>query len=46
MTEAVFNKTGIDFAILGIGINVNTEHDELPISIRNLARVPAEEPHE
>ncbi|MES0363911.1 MAG: biotin--[acetyl-CoA-carboxylase] ligase [Desulfobacteria bacterium] len=37
LTEAVFNKTRIDFAVLGIGINVNTEQDELPISIRNLA---------
>jgi BirA family biotin operon repressor/biotin-[acetyl-CoA-carboxylase] ligase len=37
LTEAVFNKRRIDFAVLGIGINVNTEQDELPISIRNLA---------
>ena len=37
LTEAVFDKRRIDFAILGIGINVNTEWDELPISVRSLA---------
>ena len=37
LTEAVFDKKRIDFAILGIGINVNTERDELPISVRRLA---------
>ena len=37
LTEAVFDKRRIDFAVLGIGINVNTERDELPISVRSLA---------
>lgn len=37
LAEAVFDKRRIDFAILGIGINVNTEHDELPVSVRSLA---------
>ncbi|MCK4389663.1 MAG: biotin--[acetyl-CoA-carboxylase] ligase [Desulfobacterales bacterium] len=37
LTEAVFHKRRIDFAILGIGINVNTERHELPISLRNVA---------
>jgi BirA family biotin operon repressor/biotin-[acetyl-CoA-carboxylase] ligase len=37
LTEAVFEKKRIDFAILGIGINVNTERDEFPISVRSLA---------
>lgn len=37
LAEAVFDKRRIDFAILGIGINVNTELDELPISVRSQA---------
>ncbi len=37
LTEAVFDRRRIDFALLGIGINVNTEQEELPVSIRNLA---------
>lgn len=37
LTEAVFDKRRIDFAILGIGINVNTELVDLPISIRSQA---------
>jgi len=37
LTEAVFDKKRINFVILGIGINVNTERDELPISVRSLA---------
>jgi BirA family biotin operon repressor/biotin-[acetyl-CoA-carboxylase] ligase len=37
LAEAVFDKRRIDFAILGIGINVNTEQDELPVSVRSLA---------
>jgi len=37
LTEAVFDKKRIEFAVLGIGINVNTEQDEFPLSIRNLA---------
>jgi BirA family biotin operon repressor/biotin-[acetyl-CoA-carboxylase] ligase len=37
LTEAVFDKTGIGFAILGIGINVNTKLDELPSSVRSQA---------
>lgn len=37
LTKAVFDKERTDFAILGIGINVNTEPDEFPISVRNLA---------
>jgi BirA family biotin operon repressor/biotin-[acetyl-CoA-carboxylase] ligase len=37
LAEAVFDKRRIDFAILGIGINVNTELDELPISVRRQA---------
>ncbi|UCD87574.1 MAG: biotin--[acetyl-CoA-carboxylase] ligase [Desulfobacterales bacterium] len=37
LTEAVFDRRRIDFAILGIGVNVNMERNELPISIRNLA---------
>ena len=37
LAEAVFDRRRIDFAILGIGINVNTECDELPVSVRSLA---------
>ena len=37
LAEAFFDKRRIDFAILGIGINVNTEGPELPVSVRNLA---------
>ncbi|MBW2020171.1 MAG: biotin--[acetyl-CoA-carboxylase] ligase [Deltaproteobacteria bacterium] len=37
LTEAVFDERRIGFAILGIGINVNTKQDELPISVRDLA---------
>jgi len=37
LAEAVFDRRRIDFAILGIGINVNTERDELPVSVRSLA---------
>lgn len=37
LAEAVFDRRRIDFAILGIGINVNTEFDELPVSVRSLA---------
>ncbi len=37
LAEAVFDKRRIDSAILGIGINVNTEQDELPVSVRSLA---------
>jgi BirA family biotin operon repressor/biotin-[acetyl-CoA-carboxylase] ligase len=37
LAEAVFDKRRIVFAILGIGINVNTEQDELPVSVRSLA---------
>lgn len=37
LTEAVFDKRRIEFAVLGIGINVNTGQDEFPVSIRNLA---------
>jgi BirA family biotin operon repressor/biotin-[acetyl-CoA-carboxylase] ligase len=37
LTEAVFDRRRINFAILGIGVNVNMERNELPISIRNLA---------
>ncbi len=37
LAEAVFNQKRIDFAILGIGINVNTKRGELPVSVRSLA---------
>ncbi len=37
LTEAVFDRKRINFAVLGIGVNVNMERNELPISIRNLA---------
>lgn len=37
LTEAVFDKKHIDFAIVGIGINVDTARSEFPTSIRNLA---------
>lgn len=37
LTEAVFDNRRIGFAIVGIGINVNTEPDEFPISCRSLA---------
>ncbi|MBW2258868.1 MAG: biotin--[acetyl-CoA-carboxylase] ligase [Deltaproteobacteria bacterium] len=37
LTEAVFDKKQIDFAILGIGINVNTAAEEFPVSFRNQA---------
>jgi BirA family biotin operon repressor/biotin-[acetyl-CoA-carboxylase] ligase len=37
LAEAVFDKRGIDFAVLGIGINVHTKQEEFPTSIRNLA---------
>jgi BirA family biotin operon repressor/biotin-[acetyl-CoA-carboxylase] ligase len=37
LAEAVFDKRRIEFAILGIGINVNTKCEELPVSVRGLA---------
>lgn len=37
LTEAVFDQRRIDFAIIGIGINVNTKRGELPVSVRSLA---------
>lgn len=37
LIETVFDNRQIGSAILGIGINVNTEQDEFPISVRNLA---------
>lgn len=37
LTEAVFHKKDIDFAILGIGINVNTSKEAFPDSFRNQA---------
>jgi BirA family biotin operon repressor/biotin-[acetyl-CoA-carboxylase] ligase len=37
LTEAVFDKKQLDFAVLGIGINVDTARDEFPVSVRNLA---------
>jgi BirA family biotin operon repressor/biotin-[acetyl-CoA-carboxylase] ligase len=37
LTEALFDKNRMESAVLGIGINVNTEQDEFPMSIRNLA---------
>jgi len=37
LTEAVFSRSRIDFAVVGIGINVNTESREFPESVRDLA---------
>ena len=37
LTEAVFENRQIGFAVVGIGINVNTEPYELPNSCRSLA---------
>jgi BirA family biotin operon repressor/biotin-[acetyl-CoA-carboxylase] ligase len=37
LTEAVFSRGRIDFAVVGIGINVNMELQEFPGSVRNLA---------
>ena len=37
LTEALFDKRQIEYAVLGIGINVNTEKEAFPASIRNLA---------
>ncbi len=37
LTEVAFDKKQIDFAILGIGINVNTAADAFPVSFRNRA---------
>jgi BirA family biotin operon repressor/biotin-[acetyl-CoA-carboxylase] ligase len=37
LTEAAFDRNRIGLAVLGIGINVNTEQDEFPVSVRNLA---------
>jgi BirA family biotin operon repressor/biotin-[acetyl-CoA-carboxylase] ligase len=37
LTEALFDKRQIEYAVLGIGINVNTEEEAFPASIRNLA---------
>lgn len=37
LTEAVFDEKQIDFAILGIGINVNTAGEAFPVSFRRQA---------
>ena len=37
LTEAVFDRKRVDFAILGIGVNVNAEEDDFPVSLRRLA---------
>lgn len=37
LTEAVWDKRGIDFVVVGVGINVNTQEDELPLSIERPA---------
>jgi BirA family biotin operon repressor/biotin-[acetyl-CoA-carboxylase] ligase len=37
LTEAVFSRGRIDFAVVGIGINVNMEAEEFPASVRDLA---------
>ena len=37
LTEAAFDESRIGLVILGIGINVNTEQDEFPVSVKNLA---------
>jgi BirA family biotin operon repressor/biotin-[acetyl-CoA-carboxylase] ligase len=37
LTEAVFSHGRIDFAVVGIGINVNMESREFPGSVRDLA---------
>lgn len=37
LTQVAFNRKQIEYAVLGIGINVNTEQDEFPMSIRDLA---------
>jgi BirA family biotin operon repressor/biotin-[acetyl-CoA-carboxylase] ligase len=37
LTEATFEDKSIGFVILGVGINVNTDTRDFPVSIRNLA---------
>ena len=37
LTETAFDKSQTGLVILGIGINVNTEWDEFPVSVKNLA---------
>jgi len=36
LTEAIFDKNRIGHLIVGVGINVNTDREDFPISIRNL----------
>lgn len=37
LTEGVFDEKRIDFAVLGLGVNVNTATDEFPLSVKDLA---------
>ena len=37
LTEGAFDQTGTGFAIVGVGVNVNTVSEEFPVSIRELA---------
>jgi BirA family biotin operon repressor/biotin-[acetyl-CoA-carboxylase] ligase len=37
LTEAVFKQSRIDFAVVGIGVNVNTEPHEFPVQVRDIA---------
>ena len=37
LTEACFDRKHTDFVIVGLGINVNTDPEEFPVSIRHLA---------
>jgi BirA family biotin operon repressor/biotin-[acetyl-CoA-carboxylase] ligase len=37
LTEAVFKQNGVDFAVVGIGLNVNTAQHEFPEGVRDLA---------
>lgn len=37
LTEAVFNKTRTDFAVVGVGVNVNTPSEAFPPNLRDVA---------